>query len=394
MTPKSLNVPIYMDHNATTPLDPRVVEAMLPYLAEHFGNASSNSHAYGWQAANAVTKARGEVAALLGCAPREVLWTSGATESNNMAILGVTRFFRGQKPHLITQATEHKAILEVCEAAEEWGAEVTVLGVDSDGLIRISDLEKAIKPNTVLVSIMMANNEVGALQPVAEIGEICRRHKIIFHTDAAQAAGKIPVDLKTLNADMVSISGHKIYGPKGVGALVVRHVNRDFELKPILFGGEQERKLRPGTLNVPGIVGLGRACSLALTDMKEESERLVRFQKDLLGRVREDFPLVKLNGPEKNRLCNNISLSFPDISPDQMALDMSGVAYSSGSACNSSNPMPSHVLKAMGLTDAAARSTLRLGAGRFTTPKEMASVTEKLVRMLEKASQRAGARAF
>jgi cysteine desulfurase len=384
MQGKPLVMPIYMDHNATTPVDPRVQSAMEPFLKAQFGNASSSSHAFGWQAQAAVRKAREQVAAFVGCAPGNVVWTSGATESNNVALLGAARAMRKAKPHFITQATEHKAVLEVLEAAAEWDAEVTVLGVDSEGFVRIDDLKRAITPRTVLCSIMMANNEVGTLQPMREIAEICQAHKIILHSDSAQSAGKCTFDLKNLPIDMISLSGHKIYGPKGVGVLIVRPINRDFELKPILFGGDQENGLRPGTLNVPGIVGFGEACAAAMDIMGEECTRLHAMQMQILTSVRSAFPQVKLNGPVNQRLCNNLSLSIPDLLPDEMALDLSGIAFSSGSACNSANPKPSHVLKAMGVSDALARATIRLGLGRFTTLAEVQVVTDKLLKMLGK----------
>lgn len=381
---KPLVMPIYMDHNATTPVDPRVRQAMEPFLDAEFGNASSSSHAYGWQAMAAVKKAREQVAKLLKCRASDVVWTSGATESNNMAILGVVRTFCKQNPHIITQATEHKAVLEVCEAAGEWGANVTVLPVDENGLVSVEDVRAAIRPETVLISIMMANNEVGAIQPVEEISQICHDKGIIFHTDAAQSIGKCGVNLQTLRADLVSISGHKIYGPKGVGALIVRPLNRQFELKPIFYGGEQEKRLRPGTLNVHGIVGLGEAFEILHGDLKEECERLHRFQKLLLNSIREKFPQVKLNGPLDKRLCNNLSFSFPDLLADDMALGLSGIAYSSGSACNSASAKPSHVLKAMGVSDTMARATLRLGLGRFTTEKQVSVVLDKILKLLDK----------
>lgn len=393
MNSKAMTPPIYMDHNATTPIDPRVLEVMQPFLGEHFGNASSNSHSYGWLAQSAVSKARKQVASLLGCEPRDVLWTSGATESNNMAILGVSRAMKGSKHHIITQATEHKAVLEVCEAAQEWGADVTVLKVNKDGLVNLSELEKALRPDTVLISIMGANNEVGTLQPVTEIAALCKARKIIFHSDAAQSVGKVPLDLKTVSVDMLSISGHKIYAPKGVGALILRPTNRQFELKPIYFGGDQERGLRPGTLNVAGIAGLGMACQLAQENMTEESTRLRRFQQRFLQAICERFPQVKVNGPVgEGRLCNNLSLSFPELPPDQISLDLSGLAYSSGSACNSASPMPSHVLKALGVEDCLSRSTLRLGTGRFTDPKDVETVIDKVLKMLDKAYAKASVR--
>lgn len=385
-TTKPLPLPIYMDHNATTPVDPGVKVAMEPYLSAQFGNASSSSHAYGWQAQIGVRKAREQVAALLGCEPNQVIWTSGATESNNLAILGLARAFRGEKPHFITQATEHKAVLEVFEAARElFDAELTVLGVDSEGRVRMADLKSAVTPRTVLVSIMMANNEIGTLQPVEEIAALCHERKIVFHTDAAQSVGKCPIDLKSSPIDLLSLSGHKIYGPKGIGALIVRPVNRDFELKPILFGGDQEKGLRPGTLNVPAIVGLGAACEIARASMKDECERMCRMQAEILNEVMRTG--VKLNGPTQNRLCNNISLSFASICADDLVMALSGIAFSSGSACNSGNEKPSHVLKACGLADSMARATLRLGLGRFTTPVEVRTVTDKILKMLEKAER-------
>lgn len=385
--PKPLQMPIYMDHNATTPLDPHVVQAMRPYFEAEFGNASSSSHAYGWQAQAAVKKAREQVSKLVGCRSADVIWTSGATESNNLALLGVVREYckpgsAGERPHIITQATEHKAVLEVIEAAEDWGAEFTVLGVDKDGMVRVDDVRRAMRPSTIMVSIMMANNEVGSIQPVEEIGRLCKERGVIFHTDAAQSVCKYPVDLQKLSIDMMSMSGHKIYGPKGVGALIVRKINREFEIKPILFGGEQEKRLRPGTLNVPGIVGFGAACEIAVQEMKSECEKLHEFQRLILRRVMDRFPQVKLNGPVEDRLCNNVSFSFPDMPADDLALGLSGIAYSAGSACNSSNPKPSHVLKAMGLSDSLARSTLRLGMGRFTTADEVNIVIDKLVKLL------------
>jgi len=372
-------MPVYMDNNATTPLDPAVREAMTPYLGDAFGNASSSSHAYGWQAANAVKTAREQVATLLKCRASDVVFTSGATESNNLAILGLVKSLCDKKPHVITQATEHKAVLEVCEAAQDRGAEVTVLPVDNFGLIRLEDLEKAIRPNTVLISIMMANNEVGAIQSVADVAQICRRRQIVFHTDAAQSFGKYAFDLHELGADLLSLSGHKIYGPKGVGALIVRSINREFKLKPLMFGGEQECKLRPGTLNVAGIVGLGAACVAAQAAMREECQRLKEYQARVLEAVMKAGK-GRLNGPPPgpNRLCNNLSFSFQGLLADDLALGLSGIAYSAGSACNSENPKPSHVLKAMGLEDALSRATIRLSMGRFTTSAEVDRLTAKL----------------
>lgn len=387
--PKPLSMPIYMDHNATTPLDPHVVQAMRPFLDEAFGNASSSSHAYGWQAQAAVKKAREQLSKLVACRSADVIWTSGATESNNLALLGVVRKYckpgaAGEKPHIITQVTEHKAVLEVLDAATDWGAEVTFLNVDKEGMVSVEDIRRALRPSTVMISVMMANNEVGTLQPVEEIGLLCKEKGIIFHTDAAQSVCKYPVNLQKLSIDLMSLSGHKMYGPKGVGALIVRKINRDFELKPIFFGGDQEGRLRPGTLNVPGIVGFGEACEVAAREMQSECDKLHEFQRQILRAVMDRFPRVKLNGPIEKRLCNNISFSFPEMPPDDLSLGLSGVAYSAGSACNSASPKPSHVLKAMGLSDDLARSTLRLGLGRFTTQEEVRTVIDKLVNLLGK----------
>lgn len=381
---KPLTMPIYMDHNATTPVDPKVLAAMQPYFGDQFGNASSSSHAYGWQAQAAVKKAREQVAALLGCQPGHVVWTSGATESNNLAILGLIRSLKQERSHIITQATEHKAILEVCEAAREWGAETTVLPVDRDGLVSLRDIENAITPHTVLCSIMMANNEVGTMQPVNEIAALCRQHKIIFHTDAAQSVCKSQIDFSQIPFDMLSLSAHKIYGPKGMGALIVRPTNREFELKPLMFGGDQEKGMRPGTLNVMGIVGLGEACAIGQETMPDECARMCRMQKALLDAIATNFPQVRINGPRDKRLCNNISLSLPGVALDEIMLDLSGIAYSSGSACNSANAKPSHVLKAMGVADDLARSTLRFGLGRFTSPHEVQTLNDKVLKMLAK----------
>ncbi|MGE4134055.1 MAG: cysteine desulfurase family protein, partial [Bdellovibrionales bacterium] len=304
--------------------------------------------------------------------------------SNNLAILGVVRGFHGQRLHVITQAIEHKAVLEVCEAAKDFGAEVTILPVDAKGRVGLDDLRRAIQPNTVLISIMAANNEIGTVQPIAEIAGLCAEKKIVFHVDAAQGICKIGFDLAKTPIDMISISGHKIYGPKGVGALIVRKQNRSYDLKPLFFGGEQENKLRPGTLNVPGIVGLGQACAVPAEELLEESRRLHAWREQIRLEVVTRFPHVIFNGSVEHRLCNNLSFSIPGMHADDLALNLWGVAFSSGSACNSGNPKPSHVLKALGLADDLARATLRLGLGRFTTAEEVSTVTSKILKMLEK----------
>lgn len=379
-------MPIYLDNNATTPVDPLVTSAMQPFLGEQFGNASSSSHAYGWQAQMAVDQARKKVAALFDCQPREVIWTSGATESNNLAILGLAAALKNEKPHFITQATEHKAVLEVMERAQEWGATFTVLPVDAKGFIDLKNLRESIRPQTRLISIMAANNEIGTLQPLGEIAEICRAHKIVFHTDAAQAAGKIPLEFSKYPIDMLSISGHKMYGPKGVGALILRPINRDFRLQPLFAGGEQENGLRPGTLNVPGLVGLGVACELFRKNFEIEHQRILHMSERVFTLLTSQFPEVHINGPlGAQRLCNNISFSVPNLVVDDLALGLSGLAYSSGSACNSAHTRPSHVLKALGHSDELARATVRMGLGRFTTDTEIDVVIDKLSKLLKKS---------
>lgn len=381
-------MPIYLDNNATTPLDPAVREAMLPFLSEQFGNPSSSNHAYGWQAKMAVEEARKKVAKLFNCKPQEVIWTSGATESNNLAILGVVCALRtadkSEKPHFITQATEHKAVLEVFERAQDFGAETTILPVNSEGRVELAELKKALRPQTRLISIMAANNEVGTVQPLKEIAELCRENKIIFHSDAAQAAGKCSLDFAQLAIDLLSLSGHKMYGPKGVGALIYRPINRDFKLKPLFAGGEQELGLRPGTLNVPAIVGLGKACEIFSENYQAECARLCKMRDQIISTVLQAAPFVKLNGSKgSERLCNNISLSIPGLVADDLADALTGIAFSSGSACNSSNPKPSHVLKAMGYPDALALSTIRLGIGRMTTESEVSTLIDKMLILLK-----------
>lgn len=386
---------LFFDHNATTPVDPRVLEAMMPYLKEQFGNASSNSHSFGWDAQSAVSRARQQVAKLLRCDGKDVVWTSGATESNNIAILGAAQFLAPDKPHFITQATEHKAVLEVFEAAKKlFGIEYSIVPVNENGILNPQELEKAVRPNTRLISIMMANNEIGAIQPFTEIAKLCRAKKIIFHADGAQAIGKVPIDLSQTPIDLLSLSAHKIYGPKGVGALIYRKVNRDYELRPLMFGGEQEKKLRPGTINVPGVVGLGLACEICENEGRKECERLIKMSLEIVAQIRNRYRDVILNGPDIGpaRLSNNVSLTFPRISPDTLAICMGGVAYSSGSACNSTNPAPSHVLSAIGMQGETARTTVRLGLGRFTTPQEVQAVIEKLLKMCERAYGKAASK--
>jgi cysteine desulfurase len=370
---------IYFDHNATTPVDPRVRQAMLPYLEQDFGNPSSNTHAFGWKAQMAVDRARKQVASVFSVAPKTVVWTSGATESNNLAILGALEFWleSEEKPHFITTAVEHKAVLQVFDWAKKRGAEVSVAPVDKDGCIELSTLKSLIQPNTRLISVMAANNEIGSVNALKEIGELCSENKIVFHCDCAQAVGRMPLSFENLKIDLLSLSGHKIYGPKGVGALIVRAINREFSLRPLMAGGEQECGLRPGTLNVPGIVGLGVACEILQAEMESEIEKLSHWQRQVLETV-QTFPEVVVNGPLKNRLCNNVSFSVKNLFPDEILEGLDGFAFSSGSACTSANAKPSHVLKAIGREDQLARSTIRLGFGRFNTDAEIGKLLSQL----------------
>lgn len=372
--------PVYFDYNAATPVDPRVLEAMLPFLKEDFGNPSSVNHSYGWDADNACKKARGQVAALLGSEQKEVYFTSGATESNNLVIQGVTRLhgLKNEKVHIVTTAVEHKAVIDVALQMKTNGAEVTILDVGADGRVSVDAVKKALLPHTRLVSVIHGNNEVGSINPIAQIGELCRSHNILFHTDAAQTLGKVPVDLKFI--DMLSSSGQKMYAPKGVGLLYVREAIRD-RVAPILFGGSQERALRPGTLNVPAIVGIGEACRIFGQEMKTECARLSKMRNRLIESALGMSKAIRLNGHPTERLCNNISLSIEGLSSDLFALGLGGVAVSSASAC--SGGAPSHVLKAMGHSDALARSTLRIGLGRMTTDSDVDLFLEKLSGLLK-----------
>lgn len=379
-----MNRAIYLDYNATTPLDPEVLKAMMPYLTEEFGNSSSRSHPYGWEAEAAVEKARGQVAKAIGAQLKEIVWTSGATESNNLAILGLLRQFIQTRPHLITSAVEHKAVLDVCSMCQEWGVEVTVLPVNRYGQVEVSQLAEAIQPNTRLISIMMANNEIGSLNPIEDIGRLAKSRGIFFHVDGAQAVGKVPVDVNSLGIDLLSMSGHKIYGPKGIGALYVRGKNPQVLLKPMMAGGSQECGLRPGTVNVAGVVGLGKAIEMAVEKMDEENTRLREMRDRLIQKVIQGLPRVILNGHPVERLSNNASFSFPGLSADVFALGLSGLAVSSGSACNSGNGHPSHVLKAVGLSEELARATVRIGIGRFTTMTEIETAAAKILQMATK----------
>jgi len=357
---------VYLDHHATTPLDPRVLAAMMPYFIEKFGNAASRSHRFGWEAEQAVETARRQVARLIGASPREIVFTSGATESDNLAIKGLAEASTGQGDHIVTCLIEHKAVLDVCRTLEQRGVRITRLPVSPEGLVDPAAVAAAIEPGTILVSIMYANNEVGTLQPVAEIGRMCRQRGVPFHSDAAQAVGKVPVNVESGNIDLLSISAHKIYGPKGVGALYLRRGAR-LRLAPQIHGGGHERGLRSGTLNVPGIVGLGEACAICAREMADEGARVARLRDRLRAQLVAGLDRVGVNGSMEHRLPHNLNVSFEGVEAEALMMGMPELAVSSGSACTSASIEPSYVLKAMGVPDARARTSLRFGLGRFTT---------------------------
>jgi cysteine desulfurase len=367
--------PIYLDNQSTTRLDPRVLEAMLPYFTEDFGNPHSESHRYGRTAAEAVERARQDVARLIGADPREITFTSGATEANNLALKGAAHFARAHpqgepRDHIVTLATEHKCVLESCRRLEEEGFRVTVLPVEADGLVPLAALDKALTPRTLLLSVMAAHNEIGVIQPLAEIGALCHERGVLFHTDAAQAFGKIPLDVAAMKIDLMSISGHKIYGPKGIGALYVRRRPR-VRLDPLFDGGGQERGLRSGTLPVPLCVGLGRAAALAGAEMAEEAARLRRLRDRLWMSLARRVPGLRLNGNMERRLPGSLNLAFPGLPAQKLIEACPSLAVSTGSACTSAVVEPSYVLRALGLSDALANASIRVGLGRFTTEAEV-----------------------
>jgi cysteine desulfurase len=373
-----LELPIYMDYQATTPLDPRVLEAMMPYLTAKFGNPHSSSHKFGWEAADAVERARAQVAALIGAEPKEIVFTSGATESNNLVVKGLSRFYRKHRDHLVTVATEHKCVLEACAAMEREGMRVTYLPVGRHGLIDLDRLAAAIGERTLLVSVMAVNNEIGVIQPLAEIGALCRARRVPFHTDAAQAVGKMPLDVTTLGVDLMSISGHKVYGPKGIGALYVRARSR-LKFDPLLSGGGQEGGLRSGTLSPALCVGLGAACALAGEELPGEAARL-RGQFDrLLDGILTRLPGTVLNGDRDRRIPGNLNLSFPGVDGALLLTQLRELAVSSGAACASAVAEPSYVLRALGVEDRLAQASIRFGIGRFTTDAEIDHALETVV---------------
>ena len=375
-----VKTPIYLDNNATTRCDPRVVEAMLPYFTEYYGNAASRNHAFGWQAEEAVENAREQVASLIGASAKEIIITSGATESNNLAIKGVASMYRKKGNHIITVVTEHKATIDPCKRLERDGYHVTFLPVDAQGRVSPEQVAEAITDKTILVSIMAANNEIGTVQPVAAIGKVCKQRGVLFHTDGVQAVGKIPVDVEEMGIDLLSLSGHKIYGPKGIGALYVRRKDPRVRLDPQIDGGGHERGMRSGTLPVPGIVGLGMACELCRKEMDTEIPRLIALRERLRLGIQDQLEDVYLNGHPTERLPGNLNLSFAFVEGEAMMMGIKDVAVSSGSACTSASLEPSYVLKALGVGDELAHSSIRFGLGRFNTEEEVDYVIQDVVR--------------
>lgn len=375
-----MKLPIYMDNHATTPVDPRVLEEMLPCFTEDFGNAASRNHFFGWKAEERVEKARAQIAHIIKADPKEIIFTSGATESDNLAIKGAALMYRDKGDHMITCVTEHKAVLDTCKALERSGFKVTFLPVDSSGVLDPEEVRKAITEKTILISIMAANNEVGTLHPIREIGKIAKEKGIIFHTDATQAIGKIPMEVEGMGIDLMSLSAHKMYGPKGVGALYVRKKNPRVRLVPMMDGGGHERGMRSGTLNVSGIVGFGKACEIAEKEMKEESQRLLTLREKLRKGIMDQLEDVYVNGDLERRLPNNLNLSFAYVEGESLLMGMNKeIAVSSGSACTSASLEPSYVLKALGVGDDLAHTSIRFGLGRFNTEEEVDYVIKRVV---------------
>ena len=380
----AVKLPIYMDNHATTPMDPRVLDAMLPYFTEKFGNAASRNHSFGWAGEEAVENARQQVASLINATAKEIIFTSGATESDNLMIKGVAEMYREKGNHIITQAIEHKAVLDTCKNLEKHGFEVTYLPVQKDGRVDPEDVRKAIKPTTILVCIMYANNEIGAINPIQEIGKIAKERGIIFAVDGVQAVGKIPVDVQKDNIDLLAISAHKFYGPKGVGALYVRRRNPRVQLSAIIDGGGHERGMRSGTLNVPGIVGLGKAAEICQQEMTTESKRLLGLRERLRLGLEAKLDEVYINGSMEYRLPNNLNMSFAYVEGESLLMGINDVAVSSGSACTSATLEPSYVLKALGVGEDLAHTSIRFGLGRFTTEEEVDYVIDKMVQVVTK----------
>ena len=375
-----VKIPIYMDNNATTRVDPRVVEAMLPYFTEHFGNAASRNHAFGWEAENAVEVAREQIASLIGAGAKEIIFTSGATESDNLALKGVAQMYKKKGNHIITQVTEHKAILDTCKRLEKEGFAVTYLPVDKYGQVTADQVRAAITDKTILVSIMAANNEIGTLQPIKAIGKVCKEKGVLFHTDAVQAVGKVPIDVNEMGIDLLSLTAHKMHGPKGIGALYVRKKDPRVRLEPVIDGGGHERGMRSGTLPVPLIVGLGKACEIEKNEGAEEAKKLYKLRERLRKGIMDQLPESYLNGHPDERLPGNANISFAYVEGEGLMMGIKDVAVSSGSACTSASLEPSYVLRALGVGDELAHSSIRFGLSRFTTEEEVDYVIDLVVR--------------
>ena len=374
-----MKLPIYLDYNATTPVDPKVVDAMVPYFTESYGNAASRNHSFGWQVEKVVDDARELIGKLIGAGGKEIVFTSGATESNNLAILGVAEFYKKKGKHIISSPIEHKAVIDPCHALEQNGYEITFLDVDKHGCIDLKQLEESIRKDTILVSLMAGNNEIGTLNPIREIGQITRNKEVLFHTDATQSVGKIPIDVEEMNIDLLSMTAHKFYGPKGIGALYVRRKKPRVRLSPIMFGGGHERGMRSGTLNVPGIVGFAKALELSVEEMASEAERLTGLRQRLLDRLNSELDYIFLNGHPTERLPNNLNVSFGYVEGESLMMGVNELAVSSGSACTSASLEPSYVLRALGVGDDLAHSSIRVGMGRFTTVEEVDYAAEKMI---------------
>lgn len=373
-----------MDNHATTPIDPRVLDAMIPYFTEKFGNAASRNHSFGWEAEKAVDDARRQIAMLIHADPKEIIFTSGATESDNLALKGVMEMYREKGNHIVTSVTEHRAILDTAKRLEKQGMQVTYLPVDKDGFVNPDEVSKAITDKTILLSIMMANNEIGTVNPIAEIGRIAKSRGVLFHCDATQGVGKIPVDVEAMGIDLMSFSAHKIYGPKGVGALYVRRKNPRVRLAPMMDGGGHERGMRSGTLPVPLIVGFGKACEICMQVMPEESKRLTELRERLKEGILKSLDEVYLNGHPAKRLPNNLNLSFAYVEGESVLMGLKDIAVSSGSACTSATLEPSYVIRALGVGSDLAHSSIRFGLGRFNTPEEVDYVIKRVVETIQK----------
>ena len=375
-----MQIPIYMDNHATTPVDPRVLEAMLPYFTEKFGNAASRNHAFGWESEAAVDHSREQIARLIhASSPREIVFTSGATESDNLAIKGVAESYRDKGNHIITCVTEHKAVLDCCKSLEKQGCQVTYLPVDRNGLVNMNRLREAITEKTILISIMAANNEIGTVEPIKEIGQFAHEKGILFHTDATQAVGKILLNVEEMGIDLLSLTAHKIYGPKGIGALYVRAAKPRVKLRPMIDGGGHERGMRSGTLNVPGIVGLGKACEIAQKEMAAEAERLTSLRERLKCKILEQLDEVYINGHPTQRLAGNMNMSFAYVEGESLLMGLKEIAVSTGSACTSASLEPSHVLRAIGVEEELAHTSIRFGLGRFNTEEEVDYTVRRVV---------------